>query len=299
MKIVITGSSGFVGKNLKSALISGGYEISPLFLRNTKWKIPKKSDIVIHLAGIEKDTLDVNNINDYFIVNTNLTENVFKCFLTSDSKVFIFFSTVKAVKDFSVDPVVEETLSTPVSVYGKSKQAAENLLLKYNLPANKKLIILRPCIIHGPHDQGNLKLLYSLIRKGIPWPLAAFDNKRSFCSIDNLCFIIKELIEREDIPSGIYNVADDETVSTNELIKWMAEAQGKKPILLPIPKCLIQTLARIGDKLRLPLNSERLQKLTENYVVSNEKIKKVLAKPFPLTTKEGFMKTFQSFNQAQ
>ena len=151
-------------------------------------------------------------------------------------------------------------------------------------------------MIHGPGNQGNLNLLYTIVKKGFPWPLAAFENQRSFLSIDNLCFVIQELLNRNDIPSGIYNVADDKPLSTNELIGLISKSQNKLPKTLAIPKKLIFLLAKIGDVLHLPLNSERLQKLTDSYLVSNDKIVKAIEKPFPISAEEGFKKTFQSFH---
>jgi nucleoside-diphosphate-sugar epimerase len=130
---------------------------------------------------------------------------------------------------------------------------------------------------------------------GIPWPLGAYENKRSFCSIDNLIFIIKELIERDDIPSGIYNVADDIPLSTNDLISILAESQQKKSSIWHVSKCLIQFVAKMGNVFKLPLNEERLQKLTESYVVSNKKLLLALGKPLPISSKEGLMKAFRSF----
>jgi nucleoside-diphosphate-sugar epimerase len=151
-------------------------------------------------------------------------------------------------------------------------------------------------MIHGPGNKGNLNLLYSLVCKGFPWPLGSFENKRSFCSIDNLIFVIKELIEREDIPSGVYNVADDLPLSTNEVISILAESLHKKTKIWNISVTLIKLIAKSGDLLRLPLTTERLQKLTESYVVCNRKIKSVLGKDFPVSAKAGLLKTFQSFS---
>ena len=109
-------------------------------------------------------------------------------------------------------------------------------------------------------------------------------------------FIIRELIERDDIPSGIYNVADDETFSTNQVVRLIAESKGKSARILNLSKSFIRAIARLGDFLQLPLNTERLQKLTESYVVSNDKIKRALGKPLPLTSSEGLRKTFRSFS---
>jgi nucleoside-diphosphate-sugar epimerase len=151
-------------------------------------------------------------------------------------------------------------------------------------------------MIHGPGNKGNLSLLFNLVIKGIPWPLGSFENKRSFCSIDNLIFIFKELIERVDIPSGIYNIADDEPLSTNELIRLIALTQNTKPKVWKISQSLIKQIARLGDIFHLPLNSERLQKLTSSYVVSNSKIKNSIGKTLPMSSRDGLLKTFKSFN---
>jgi nucleoside-diphosphate-sugar epimerase len=150
-------------------------------------------------------------------------------------------------------------------------------------------------MIHGPGNKGNLNLLYKLVIKGLPWPLGTFENKRSFCAIDNLCFIINELIENTEIQSGIYNIADDDTISTNELIKLISYSQLKPPKIWNIPKYFINIVARVGDFLHLPLNSERLKKLTETYIVSNSKIKIAINKSLPISAKVGFIKTFESF----
>ncbi|MGL2988115.1 NAD-dependent epimerase/dehydratase family protein [Flavobacterium sp. RSSA_27] len=183
----------------------------------------------------------------------------------------------------------------PKTHYGIAKQMAEQYILSQELPEGKRVYILRPCMIHGPGNKGNLNLLYQLVAKGLPWPLGAFENQRSFLSIENLCFVIKELLENEAIPSGVYNVADDEALSTNELIELLGETLAKPVKIWNLSKNVIRSLARIGDVLPLPLNSERLQKLTESYVVDNSKLKLALGKDLPIQTREGLMTTFQSF----
>jgi nucleoside-diphosphate-sugar epimerase len=150
-------------------------------------------------------------------------------------------------------------------------------------------------MIHGPHNKGNLNLLYNVITNRVPWPLGSFENRRSFCSIDNLLFIIKELIDNNDIASGIYNVSDDEPLSTNEVISIIAKSQSRTPIIWKLPQILIKLVAKVGDVINFPLDSERLNKLTESYVVNNNKIKNAIGKSLPISAKEGLLKTFQSF----
>jgi len=291
--IFLTGGSGFVGSNLIKFLRS-----SYNFLIYDKKVIPEKiQDVVIHLAGKAHDLKNVSNSSDYYKVNTELTKDVFEVFLASNAKVFITLSSVKAVADEVDAKLTEDVTPNPITHYGKSKLLAEKYILSQPIPDGKRVYILRPCMIHGPGNKGNLNLLYSLVSKGFPWPLGLFENSRSYLSIENLCFIIMELIEREDIPSGVYNVADDVPISTNEIINMIAESKGKKARILNLSKNLIKLLARVGDSLKLPLNSERLQKLTESYIVSNAKIKEALGKQLPVSSNEGLIKTFQSFSQ--
>ena len=150
-------------------------------------------------------------------------------------------------------------------------------------------------MIHGPNNKGNLNLLYNFVSKGIPYPFGNYKNKRSSVSVENVCFIINELIDNSEIQSGIYNIADDESISTNELVKIIGNTISKSVKILKIPKLIIKLLAKIGDIIPIPINSERLQKLTENYEVSNAKIKKAIQKELPLTTKKGIEKTIASF----
>jgi nucleoside-diphosphate-sugar epimerase len=293
--ILITGISGFVGSNLKEYLASYPVFNISSYNRNNTTKYFFESDVIIHLAGKAHDIKKVSSPDQYYKGNTDLTKQIFDAFLTSEAKVFITLSSVKAVADEFNGKLYEDVTPNPITHYGKSKLLAEQYILSQPIPDGKRIYILRPCMIHGPGNKGNLNLLYNLVSKGFPWPLGLFENSRSYLSIENLCFIIKELIEREDIQSGVYNVADDIPLSTNELIKMIALAKGKKARILYLSQNLIKLLSRVGDSLKLPLNSERLQKLIENYIVSNSKIKEALGKQFPVSSKEGFMQTFKSF----
>jgi nucleoside-diphosphate-sugar epimerase len=253
---------------------------------------------VIHLAGLAHDTANTSTPEDYVRINTDLTVEVYKRFLDSEARTFIYFSSVKAAADrVSGDILTEDEPPAPGTPYGQSKRAAEEKILELGIPADRRVYILRPCMMHGPGNKGNLNLLYKLVRKGLPWPLGAFDNRRSFLCIDNLIFLLEELL-KGGAPSGIYNLADDEALSTNGLIRLIAESEGRKARILKCPQSLIQTAARAGDVLRLPLNTERLKKLTESYVVSNHKIKTALGiGALPLTVDTGIKKTLRSFAQ--
>ena len=285
-----------------------------------------KFDTIIHLAGKAHDTKNQSASQVYFDINTGLTQKIFDFFLESSAKKFIFFSSVKAAADSVVgDMLTEDVIPTPVGPYGESKIAAESYIKEHfilpttssgylsplNSPVNrgkttspeeenvrysdKRVYILRPCMIHGPGNKGNLNLLYNVVKKGIPWPLGDFENKRSFTSIDNLCYVVEGLLTK-DVASGIYHMGDDEALSTNELIALMCEAMGKEPHIWKMNRKMMEGCADLGTLLHLPLNTERLRKLTENYVVSNEKIKLALGiDRMPVRAADGIMKTIRSF----
>lgn len=308
MKILITGVHGFVGTNLVKALskehnIYGLDIVSPLKegVRFTfGWdyldmpnEIPEV-DAIIHLAGKAHDTKNQTVSDVYFKVNTGLTQKIYDYFLKSKAKKFIFFSTAKAAADKVDGVLTEDVVPTPVGPYGESKIAAEKYIQEH-LVADKQVYILRPCMIHGPGNKGNLNLLYGVVKKGIPWPLGAFENRRTFTSIENLNFVIEGLLTK-DVPTGIYNMGDDEALSTNELIEEICKSLGKKAHIWKLPKGLMNGVAKIGGALHLPLDSERLRKLTENYISSNAKIKNALGvEKMPVDAREGLKVTLESF----
>jgi nucleoside-diphosphate-sugar epimerase len=295
--IVITGATGFVGVNLQNYLKTS-HEIESISVRykpNQQFEI--KEGAIIHLAGKAHDLKKVSSPSAYYESNFELTKQLFDSFLMSKAAVFIFMSTVKSVADTVQEVLTEDTVPDPKTHYGIAKHQAEQYILSQELPHGKRVYILRPCMIHGPGNKGNLNLLYQLVAKGLPWPLGAFENQRSFLSVENLCFVIKELLGNTMIPSGVYQVSDDKSLSTNALIQLLGISLGKKNRILNIPISWIKGVAKLGDYLHLPLNSERLQKLTENYVMSNQKIVNAIGKSLPVTTKEGLLKTFVSFRK--
>ena len=324
MNILITGVHGFVGSNLVVDLkqhhtLYGLDIITPEkegVVKTFGWKdieptsfpmqnLPK-FDAIIHLAGKAHDTKNQSVSQTYFDINTGLTQKIFDFFLESSTKKFIFFSSVKAAADSVVgDMLREDVIPTPVGPYGESKIAAENYILSKSKSKSEKLklcdngkrvYILRPCMIHGPGNKGNLNLFYNVVKKGIPWPLGDFENRRSFTSIDNICYVVEGLLTK-DVASGIYHIGDDEALSTNELIVLMCKVLGRKPHIWKMNKGMMEGCAGLGTLLHLPLNTERLHKLTENYVVSNAKIKEALdIDKMPVRAEEGIVKTIKSFS---
>ena len=316
MKILITGIHGFVGSNLVEYM-KGKHEIYGLdivapekegVVKTYAWDAIDKEalpqfDVIIHLAGKAHDTKNKSQADVYFKVNTDLTKKIYNYALAHGVGKFIFFSSVKAAADVVEGDILTEAITpTPVGPYGESKIAAENYINSCEEERIRKgmsTYIMRPCMIHGPGNKGNLNLLYSVVSKRIPWPLGAFENRRSFTSIDNLCFVIDKMIALP-VESGVYHMGDDEALSTNELIEVICSALGRKAHIWRLPQGLMNGLAKVGGWLHLPLNPERLRKLTENYVVSNEKIKQAIGvEKMPVRAAEGLEKTIKSFKEAK
>lgn len=314
MKMLITGIHGFVGSNLVAYLApkNGIYGLDIIapekdgVVKTYSWEdldagLVPEVDAIVHLAGKAHDTKNQSAADVYFKVNTGLTQKIFDYFLAHPTiKKFVLFSTAKAAADKVEGVLTEDVVPSPVGPYGESKIAAEQYILNTMKKRpdefkDRGVYIFRPCMIHGPGNKGNLNLLYNVVKKGIPWPLGAFENRRTFTSIENICFAVNGVLT-QDVVSGIYNMGDDEALSTNELIEEICQSLGKKAHIWRLPKGLMNGIARVGGFLHLPLNQERLRKLTENYVSSNAKIKKALGVDcMPVTARDGLKKTLASF----
>ena len=329
MKILITGVHGFVGSNLVEALkkehtIYGLDIINPSkdgVAKTFSWEeidevhgaglmvssSPLEVDAIIHLAGKAHDVKSDGRgqKEEYMRINCGLTQKIFDYFLAHERiKKFVFFSTAKAAADKVDGILTEDVVPSPVGPYGESKIAAERYILdaletwnmKPETPA-KQVYIFRPCMIHGPGNKGNLNLLYNVVKLGIPWPLGAFENRRTFTSVENICFAVNGVLTK-DVPSGIYNMGDDEALSTNELIEEICKSLGKRAHIWKLPKGLMNSVAKFGGWLHLPLNPERMRKLTENYISSNAKIKKALGvERMPVDARTGLKVTLESFKR--
>jgi nucleoside-diphosphate-sugar epimerase len=289
--IYLTGSTGFVGTKLIESF-------KPYFIINRFNKgsrIDINEDIVINLVGKTEDKEVASDFDEYYQINTEFSNRLFDAFLVSKAQIFITISSVKAVANEYNFKITEEHIPNPKTFYGKSKLLAENYILSKKLPNDKSFYILRPSLIYGAGNKGNLKFLYRVVSKLYIWPFGAFENKRTYCAVENLIFTIKEFLNTEGIPSGIYNVCDDEALSTNELIQLIACSKKRKPVILKIPKTLIIMIISAMDYLIPGVRNDFFTKLTSSLNVSNAKLKKVLGKNLPISSKDGLLNTFKSF----
>ena len=302
LKIVLFGSSGFIGNNLVASLAKDML-VQEVSLREYSWKenIDANNDVFINLIGKAHDHKGIATREDFYYANVKIAQEIFEVFKHSKAKLFIHVSSLAALEEFSSEDKSLSELDNvnPTSFYGKSKRFAEEWLLSQELPKSKKLIILRPPMVHGPGDKGNLGLLYKFITKGLPYPLASFDNKRSFISTTNFNFYIEKTIENYDVlENGIYHICDNESLSTNDIISIIKNVENLKSGNIKIPKKLIYFIASVGDYISIPLNSKRLKKMTGNLILSNKKINEALnISKLPLSAEEGLIKTIESFKK--
>lgn len=296
-KVAVTGFTGFVGTNLLAYIRDHGSEAIGIDLRNsTNTSVLNFNgfDAIVHLAGKAHDLKKSIDNEEYYRVNTELTIQVFEAFLLSNAKTFIFLSSVKAIADVVEGILTEDAIPNPVTHYGKSKLLAEQFIEQYISTSDRKIYVLRPSMIHGPGNKGNLNLLYNLVKLGLPYPLGSFNNKRSFLSIENLCFVIVALIRSNNVPSDYYNICDNEPLSTNEIVTLIGRGINKESRIIRLPKRLVYFIAKMGDAFRLPLTTERLAKLTENYIIDNSRLMKFLQEKLPVTSSDGIVRTVKN-----
>ncbi|MGM9845151.1 MAG: NAD-dependent epimerase/dehydratase family protein [Muribaculaceae bacterium] len=291
--VLITGIRGFVGSHLSSYLAAAGHEVIGVSRRPDpargifSWddmrhdRLPR-IDAIIHAAAIAHDTDGKIPEEHYQKVNVGLTRLTYDYFCSHASVgTYIFVSSIAA------------TQASMRDAYGRSKASAEQYIADNSERSrDRRVVVLRPAMIYGEGNKGNLPLLFNVLRRGLPWPLGAFKNTHSFVYIDNFCHVVSRMIERREV-AGTFAVADDTPISTTRIVTLAAEATGRKARLWHIPKPMVITAAKIGDALRLPLNSRRLGKLSCNLIVDNTALKQALSiTAMPVATEEAFRRTF-------
>lgn len=296
MKILITGIFGFLAQSyLKyistderyivdglarkkdSRFNSYGKNINKIYTTNDIEDIEFDYDIILHLAGKNIDNKHVSNYRDYEIDNIILSKNIFnRWYQNKGLSKFIYIST-SSVYEYNQSEIeyTEGSKVSPTSIYSKTKLQAEDYLSSHELPENKSLLILRPAPIYGIKSKGNIRLLFNSIEKGVPYPLGKFNNTRSLLSERNFCYLLNACIHKP-MKSGVYNISNDDTISTKKIVEIIYYSLGKKPKILNLPKFIVVFASRIGDTFGLKFNSETVVKASRNFILNNTKIKKEL-----------------------
>ena len=135
--------------------------------------------------------------------------------------------------------------------YGLSKYEAEQGLLALAKETGMEVVIIRPPLVYGPGVKANFASIINLLRRGMALPFGAINNKRSFVALDNLVSFIALCSDRTESPKAVnqvFLISDCEDVSTTQLLRKLAIALGREPLLLPVPVVLMNSLAKLIGK---------------------------------------------------
>lgn len=268
MKILVTGTNGFVGLPLSQHLLTAGHQVvgtaryhDPLIVANSKIDLKAIGDIdkftdwqdclsgvecVVHLANRAHvmDEQSNNPLAMYRKVNTEGTLNLARQAVASGIKRFIFISSIKVNGELTLpgEALTPNDQNIPIDSYGLSKYEAE---LGLNLLAEQtglELVVIRPPLIYGPGVRANFLKMMQWVERGIPLPLGSIQNQRSMLGIDNLIDFIDLCLTHPDAIGQTFLVSDDHDISTTELLKAIASGMHRPLRLLSIPQCFIEKL---------------------------------------------------------
>ena len=322
-KILITGSSGFIGKSLSKYLseldkiVCGTIRSDISFLPNTKikyvsvgdisnklnWKdILNDVDCIIHCAGKTHTMKAAANdlLEIYRSVNVDGTKQLAEQAVEAQVKRLIFLSSIKvngeSTKNYHIDKFLNDQkksvfshkdLANPQDLYAKSKLEAEKILWDISSRTGLEVVIVRLPLVYGYGAKGNLARLIKLVKSGIPLPLSLVQNQRSMIGIDNLVDLLNHCIDHPNASGKTFLASDGEDLSTPELIKLIASSMGRKPNLFPLPIFMLKFLGSIFGK------SEEINRLVGSLRIDNSYTKEILNWTQPISVEEGIRRMVQ------
>lgn len=309
MTILLTGATGFIGAALYRRLTHLSQFTPRIAVRVSNPLYPQGSvvgfinaytnwneglqgiDTVIHLAARAHQIKDTapNPEQAFYEVNTAGTANLVRQSIEAGVKHFIFISSIGAMATLSDRVITTDSPCRPDTPYGRSKLAAEQSLIQQTQDTEMTYTIIRPPLVYGPGNPGNMARLIKLVNTGLPLPLGAIHNRRSLVALPNLVDLITTCLTHPAAANQTFLVSDNEDLSTTELLRRLAKSLGKPARLIPIPMALIQATAQIIGKPALA------QRLCGSLQVDIRKTQTLLNWNPPISLDEGIKLTAQDF----
>lgn len=309
--VLVTGATGFIGSHLLALLDRNQYRIKASTRKTLSANSPNITtikindingttdwqealagiDCVIHLAGrahVLKDT-SIDPEAEFYRINVLGTSNLVKQAIATNVKRFIFMSSVGAMANSSNVPLTESSPCSPESPYGRSKLKAEKTLKELCKNSPMSWTILRPPLVYGPGNPGNMVRLLKLVQSELPLPLGAVNNRRSFLYVGNLVDAIETCINHPNAENQTFLVTDGEDLSTPTLITKIAQSMNHKNLLFPVPLALIKAIGLLSGK------RDATARLTDSLSLDSRKINSILEWHPPISVDQGVRDTVEWF----
>ena len=309
-KILVTGSSGFVGTRLVKTLNTFRDEYATYSVvrkknttavcnevviesidRETDWSILQGYDVVIHCAGLAHAKVDDNQTSasiQYLNVNVHGSCNLARQAAIAGVQRFIFVSSIGVNGICNTTPFTEFDTPNPVGLYAQSKWNAEKALWDVQNETGMDVVIIRPPLIYGPGAPGNFGSLLRFVSMGLPLPFGAIYNQRSLVALDNLVDLVITCINHPAAANEVFLAGDVQYLSTTELLQGVANAMGKPLWLIPVPEYFLVLCCKVLG------THELAQRLLNSLQVDISKARNLLGWEPPITVEEGLRRCFQS-----
>ena len=260
-EILVTGASGFVGRELFRQL-SGSGRIRALFRRDAEgpWAEAFKIDLskdepleaavsgvdtVYHLAAMTDDARTApKDIDVFHRINLTGTTRLFNAAARAGVKRFVYLSSIKAMGTGGGEKLDENSPADPVTPYGRSKKAAEDHVLAGGIA---HVTALRSTPVYGPGSKGNLTRMIGAVSRGMFPPVPSVGNARSMVHVEDLARALILASEKDESNRRVYLVSDGLEYSTREMYEWICEELGREVPSWSIPLPVLRVFARVGD----------------------------------------------------
>jgi nucleoside-diphosphate-sugar epimerase len=307
--ILITGAGGFVGTAVVAELAKqrvsyravtreprDGYFCIGDITPSTDWTAALEGvDAIIHLASrahVMNETF-ADPAADLGSVNVGSTLNLARQAIQAGAKRLVFISSIKVNGESTQpgNPFTPEDKPNPQNPYAQSKLDAEQGLFAQCAESGLEVTVIRPPLVYGPGVKANFATMVDWVNRGIPLPLGAVNNKRSFVFVSNLADLIIASTTHPKAAGEVFLVSDGEDISTTELFKRIAHALGRPSWMVPIPvPFLTMAAAALGQR-------AITSRLTDSLQVDISKTRELLGWKPRKTVSEGLRQTALSFQR--